>query len=72
LLSGAARALQAGGATSLSLTVLRGNDHAVAFYDRLGGVAGPALVRRGPGGALVSEIVFRWPDIGELAAMGFG
>jgi hypothetical protein len=58
-----------GGLTSLSLTVLRGNDRAVAFYDRLGGVAGPAQVRRGPGGGLVSEIPFNWPDIAELAAV---
>ncbi len=69
LLAGAARALMAQGAGALTLTVLRGNDRAVAFYDRLGGVAGPAQVRRGPGGGLVSEIPFRWPEIAELAAM---
>ncbi|MDB5431005.1 MAG: acetyltransferase [Caulobacter sp.] len=69
LLAGAARALMAGGAGALTLTVLRGNDRAVAFYDRLGGMAGPAQVRRGPGGGLVSEIPFRWPEIAELAAM---
>ena len=69
LLAAAARALMDGGATALSLTVLRGNDRAVAFYDRLGGIAGPSQVRRGPGGGLVSEIPFRWPEIAELAAM---
>jgi ribosomal protein S18 acetylase RimI-like enzyme len=69
LLGSAARAMMDGGLTSLSLTVLRGNDRAVAFYDRLGGVAGPAQVRRGPGGGLVSEIPFNWPDIAELAAV---
>lgn len=67
LLSGAARALMGQGMTSLSLTVLRGNVPAVAFYEALGGLAGPAQVRRGPGGGLVSEIPYHWPDIAALA-----
>ena len=69
LLGAAARAMMDGGLKRLSLTVLRGNDQAVAFYDAMGGIAGPAQVRRGPGGGLVSEIPFLWPEIAALAAL---
>lgn len=66
LLAGAARVLMGAGMASLSLTVLRGNRPAHAFYEALGGEAGAPLVRRGPGG-LVSETPYRWRDIAVLA-----
>lgn len=66
LMIAAARAFAATGAQSLTLSVLRGNDGARAFYERMGGDAGEATVRRGPGG-LLSEIPYHWPDISVLA-----
>jgi len=66
LLVGAARALAAQGATSLALTVLRDNIRARGFYEHLGGEAGPARPERGPGGATVQEVTYRWREIGAL------
>ena len=66
LLVGAARALAAQGARSLTISVLRDNVRARGFYERLGGEAEPARPERGPGGALLHEVAYRWPDITRL------
>jgi ribosomal protein S18 acetylase RimI-like enzyme len=66
LLTDTVRALAAEGATSLMISVLRDNAPARAFYERLGGVAGEPRPERGPGGAQVYEIAYRWPDITSL------
>jgi ribosomal protein S18 acetylase RimI-like enzyme len=66
LLSGAARALAAQGAGSLLIAVLRDNARARGFYEHLGGVAEPATLERGPGGALLHEVAYRWADIERL------
>ena len=66
LMAGAARALAAEGATSLALTVLRGNIGARGFYEHLGGLAAMNSLERGPGGALLHEVTYRWPDIRTL------
>jgi ribosomal protein S18 acetylase RimI-like enzyme len=67
LMAGSARALMAQGAKSLALSVLRDNLRARGFYEHLGGVAEPATLERGPGGALLHEVVYRWPDIRAIA-----
>jgi ribosomal protein S18 acetylase RimI-like enzyme len=66
LLTGAARALAAQGARSLMISVLRDNLRARGFYEHLGGEAEPARTERGPGGALLQEVSYRWPDIRRL------
>ncbi len=66
LLEGAARAMAANGAASLAISVLRDNLTARGFYEHLGGVADPPRRERGPGGALVQEVTYRWADIGSL------
>lgn len=66
LLVGAARALAAQGARSLMISVLRDNLKARGFYERLGGEAEPPRPERGPGGALLHEVAYRWPDITSL------
>jgi ribosomal protein S18 acetylase RimI-like enzyme len=66
LLVGAARAMAAQGARSLVISVLQDNVRARGFYERLGGVADPPRPQRGPGGALLNEVAYRWPDIGRL------
>jgi ribosomal protein S18 acetylase RimI-like enzyme len=66
LLSGAARALAAQGARSMLIAVLRDNLRARGFYEHLGGEAEPATLERGPGGALLHEVAYRWPDIERL------
>jgi ribosomal protein S18 acetylase RimI-like enzyme len=63
LLSGAARALAAQGAQSLAISVLRDNVRARGFYEHLGGEAESPTLERGPGGALLHEVVYRWPEI---------
>ena len=63
LLVDTARALSAQGATSLMISVLRDNAPARAFYEHLGGVADPSRPERGPGGALLHEVAYRWADI---------
>lgn len=68
LLTGAARALAAQGATSLMISVLRDNAHARGFYEHLGGEAEAPRAERGPGGALLQEVAYRWPEIGKLFA----
>jgi ribosomal protein S18 acetylase RimI-like enzyme len=66
LMTATARALAAQGARSLAIAVLRDNLRARGFYEHLGGAVTPAKLERGPGGALLHEVVYRWPDIGAL------
>lgn len=66
LMVGSARALAAQGARSLVISVLRDNLPARGFYEHMGGEAEPARAERGPGGALLQEVLYRWPDIGRL------
>lgn len=66
LLTETARALAARGSTSLMISVLRENFGARGFYEHLGGTAEPARQEPGPGGALLYEIAYRWPDIHSL------
>ncbi|MFL5298186.1 MAG: GNAT family N-acetyltransferase [Phenylobacterium sp.] len=61
-----ARALSARGATTLMISVLRDNIRARGFYEHLGGVAETARQERGPGGALLYEVAYRWADIRSL------
>jgi ribosomal protein S18 acetylase RimI-like enzyme len=67
LMAGMARAMQAQGATSLALSVLRDNLRARGFYEHLGGQAEAPRPERGPGG-VHHEVTYRWPDIGTLIA----
>jgi ribosomal protein S18 acetylase RimI-like enzyme len=66
LLSETVRVLQSRGAKSLMISVLRDNLRARGFYEHLGGV--PEATRRepGPGGQLVYEVAYVWPDLGTL------
>lgn len=66
LLVETARALAANGATSLMISVLRDNLRARGFYEHLGGVAEQPRQERGPGGALLYEVAYTWPDIRAL------
>lgn len=66
LLVGAARALAAQGARSLMISVLEGNLRARGFYEHLGGEAESPRPQRGPGGSLLNEVAYRWPDISKL------
>jgi ribosomal protein S18 acetylase RimI-like enzyme len=66
LLAAIARALAARGARSLVISVLRDNIGARGFYEHLGGEAEPARQERGPGGALLYEVAYRWTDITRL------
>ena len=66
LLIGAARALAADGARSVALSVLRDNIAARGFYEHLGGEADPPRSERGPGGVVLQEVTYRWPDIARL------
>jgi ribosomal protein S18 acetylase RimI-like enzyme len=67
LLGAAARTMAAHGAKSLVISVLRDNIPARGFYERLGGVAEPARMEPGPGGGLLAEVAYHWPDIRTLA-----
>ena len=62
-----ARALAAQGATSLLISVLRDNIRARGFYEHLGGVPEAARREPGPGGQLLYEVAYAWPDIAALA-----
>jgi len=66
LLTEAARALAARGATSLVVSVLRDNVAARGFYEHLGGVAEPSRLEPGPGGAMLHEVAYAWADIRAL------
>lgn len=68
LLTDTARALAAHGATSLVISVLRDNVAARAFYEHLGGEAEPPRQEPGPGGGLLYEVAYAWPDIRALSA----
>ena len=61
-----ARALQAQGARSLMISVLRDNIRARGFYEHLGGRAEPPRQEPGPGGRLLFEVAYRWADIASL------
>jgi len=65
LLQAAARALQAQGATSLVISVLRENAAARGFYERLGGRLSAPRLEAGPGGP-AWVVSYRWPKIDEL------
>jgi ribosomal protein S18 acetylase RimI-like enzyme len=66
LLVQTARALAERGAASLVISVLRENFAARAFYEHLGGQAEPARQEPGPGGALLFEVAYHWPQIRSL------
>src|SRR5690606_11628241 len=68
LLSDSARALHARGFSSLMISVLAANAPARAFYERLGGAPEPPRTERGPGGGLVQEVAYLWPDIRTVLA----
>lgn len=61
-----AKVLAAQDATSLMISVLRENHRARAFYEHLGGEPEPERREPGPGGVMLWEVAYRWPDIGKL------
>lgn len=66
LLRAQARVLMAEGAKSLMLFVLARNEHARGFYERLGGESFAEVASHGWGEGL-TEMAYRWKDIGALA-----
>jgi ribosomal protein S18 acetylase RimI-like enzyme len=67
LLVGTARALEARGATSLVIWVLRDNIGARKFYEAMGGVC--SRERDEPiGGGIVASVAYRWTDLEALTA----
>jgi len=66
LLRETARALAAQGARSLLISVLRDNIRARGFYEHMGGEAEAPRREPGPGGQLLYEVAYRWPDIAAL------
>ncbi|HEV2363082.1 MAG TPA: GNAT family N-acetyltransferase [Caulobacteraceae bacterium] len=66
LLASAARALSSQGAQRLWLGVLSQNANARGFYEHLGGRAAARRAVRG-WGADLTEIVYVWDEIGQLA-----
>ncbi len=66
LMRESARALAAQGATSLMISVLRDNIPARRFYETMGGAPESPRQERGPGGALLYEVAYHWPDIDVL------
>jgi GNAT superfamily N-acetyltransferase len=67
LMAEAARALAAQGATSLMISVLRDHIRARRFYEHMGGQPESPRQERGPGGALLYEVAYRWADIRALS-----
>jgi ribosomal protein S18 acetylase RimI-like enzyme len=61
-----ARVLEAQGARALTVWVLNGNEHAMGFYDHMGGAPGGERPVSGWGG-LLRESAYHWDDIGRLA-----
>ncbi len=68
MLAALARALAGGGARSTVIWVLSTNVRARAFYEHLGGHAGPSRPVAGWGPGLM-ETRYEWPDIARLAEM---
>ena len=68
LMAETARALAAQGARSLMISVLRDNIRARRFYEHMGGAPETPRQERGPGGALLYEVAYCWPDIRTLSA----
>lgn len=66
LMLGAARALAAQGARSLTVSVLKENIRARGFYAHLGGQAEPPRFEPGPGGSVLHEVAYIWTDIRRL------
>ncbi len=66
LMSDAARVLAAQGSRSLMISVLRDNIRARGFYEHLGGEPEAPRQERAPGGGLLYEVAYRWPDISRL------
>jgi ribosomal protein S18 acetylase RimI-like enzyme len=67
LLVGATRALAARGATSLVIWVLRDNERARRFYEKMGGFC--SRERDEPiGGGIVPSVAYRWTDLKALTA----
>lgn len=66
LLTDAARALAAQGATSLVISVLSGNAPARWFYEHMGGVAEAERSEPGPDGRPTLEVAYDWADIARL------
>jgi ribosomal protein S18 acetylase RimI-like enzyme len=66
LMAEMARALSAQGATSLMISVLRDNIRARGFYEHLGGEPEAARREPGPGGRLLYEVAYLWPDITSI------
>lgn len=48
------------------VSVLRDNIRARGFYEHLGGQAEQPRQEPGPGGGLLFEVAYRWPDIRAL------
>jgi ribosomal protein S18 acetylase RimI-like enzyme len=66
LLVRTARALADRGARSLMISVLRENVPARRFYEHLGGLAEAPRQEPGPGGQLLFEVAYLWPEITAL------
>ncbi len=69
LMAGMARVLAAQGATSLMISVLRENIRARGFYEHLGGEPEAPRQEPSPGGGLLYEVTYRWPDISRLISL---
>lgn len=65
LIADTARVLAAGGARSLTISVLRDNLAARGFYEHLGGVADAPRPEPGPGGVM-QEVAYVWDDIRKV------
>lgn len=67
LVKAAARALHAGGMTHLAIWVLQENARARGFYAHVGGTLRETR-RSGFLGLDLTEVCYRWPDVGALLA----
>ena len=67
LVQSSARAFLAAGFRTLMISVLRDNQPARRFYERIGGVADAPRLEAGPGPeGRVWEVAYRWPDLRAL------